>query len=78
VLQSLFAVTFAMSDERHVPIGSPTDGRHDNWLAALLAASLRRHWIHAVQRSVSCVCIPIDMEEPNRLSWPTVTFRSVS
>jgi len=29
-----------MSDEHHVSIGSRTDGRHDNWLAALLAATL--------------------------------------
>ena len=41
MLQSRFVVTFAMSDERHVPVGSLTDGRHDNWLAALLTASPR-------------------------------------
>ena len=35
----LFVVTFAMSDGHRVPIGIRTDGRHDNWLAALLTAS---------------------------------------
>jgi hypothetical protein len=35
----LFAVTFAMSDRHHVPIGRTTDGRHGNRLVARLTAS---------------------------------------